>query len=138
MCLPQTNSSNFVIAASRVDSCHARFMNEARTAEDENCILQERNGTIRLQTTKNIIPGERLQGRYGHAYMCKMKWPLALLLTMREKYRPTITKKADIKNGNKSLAAEEIKITLKIQNATFNSPQTNATAFLPTAPTTTV
>jgi hypothetical protein len=46
MCLTRTKSSNLVIDAFHVDSCHARFMDEATTEEDENCMFQEQNKTI--------------------------------------------------------------------------------------------
>jgi hypothetical protein len=65
--------------------------------KDKNCMFQERNGTIWLQVvTKQIIPEEQLRGRYSQAYWCKIKWTLALQLTMREKYRVTTIKEAHI------------------------------------------
>jgi hypothetical protein len=61
MCLPRTNSISLVIGASNIDFCHARLMDKELTEEDENCMFQEHNGTILLQATKRIIPGERLR-----------------------------------------------------------------------------
>jgi hypothetical protein len=67
-----------------------------------------------------------------------MKWPLALPLTIGEKYRPTTTIEAGIQKREHVVNSIINLDNIKTINATINSPQTNATAFLLTAPTTTV
>ena len=73
------------------DTCAARFADECLTEEEENCVFQVIDGTIWLVATRPIQRYEQLFTRYGHEYWCNSKWPLALLLAMLAKYRPTLT-----------------------------------------------
>jgi len=73
------------------DSCMTRFIDEASTEAEENCRFEVIEGVIWVITTRDVEQFEHMQGRYGHEYWCKLKWPLHLLLMMFTKYSPTLS-----------------------------------------------
>ena len=73
-------------------SCHARFIDEALTEGNENCVFAIRRDRIVVLATKHIQPGALLLGRYGHEYWFKRidYNPYDLSLTMYRKYATTM------------------------------------------------
>ena len=73
-------------------ACHARFIDEALTESDENCMFVIEKGRIVVVATKPIEPGVQLLIRYRHEYwLQRMKYhPLELSRAMFNKYKTTI------------------------------------------------
>ena len=70
-------------------ACHARFIDEALTESDENCMFVIKKGRIVVVATKPIKPGAQLLIRYGHEYwLQRIKYhPLELSRAMFNKYK---------------------------------------------------
>lgn len=64
-----TNSEGRITDASKTNSCHARFANEAPTKQGVNAIIGEtRNEKPNLKAKKEIHPGEEIETDYGSSY----------------------------------------------------------------------
>ena len=85
-------------------SCHARFIDEALTESDENCVFVIRRDRIVVLATKHIQPGAQLLSRYGHDYWFKRidYNPYELSLAMFRKYESTM-KETERKNWSRAL-----------------------------------
>jgi hypothetical protein len=70
-----------------VESCHAHFVDEATTEDEENCKLIFQDERLSLVATTTMEPGDQLIPRYGHQPLSKLKYPLLLPRQMYEKYR---------------------------------------------------
>ena len=85
-------------------SCHARFIDEALTEDEENCVFAVEEGRIFVFATKRIEPGAQLLSRYGHEYWLKRikSIPLELSEAMFQKYASTM-KETERKDWSRAL-----------------------------------
>ena len=85
------NNTYLTVDAAHFDSCHGRFIDEAMTEAEENCMFTLHKNQIWVKSTRPIQACEQLLTRYGYIYWCDTRWPLPLLLAMRDKYKPVST-----------------------------------------------
>ena len=99
-------------------SCHARFIDEALTEDEENCVFAVEEGRIFVFATKRIEPGTQLLCRYGHDYWLKRikSVPLELSKAMFQKYSTTM-KQWEINLWRRALKRKGSEIPPKRQNS---------------------
>ena len=79
----------------QVDTCHARFVEEAPTHEQVNVDWEIRDGAIYLMnvaTRGDIEEGDLYLTSYGEEYWCHDHFPINLLRQMYKNYVPTMKK----------------------------------------------
>ena len=99
-------------------SCHARFIDEALTEDEENCVFAIRKGRIIVLATKRIEAGAQLLSRYGHEYWLKRidYIPCELANTMFLKYSSTLKQK-EIQDWRRALKRKAPEIRPESQSS---------------------
>jgi hypothetical protein len=100
-------------------SCHARFIDEALTEDEENCCFAIQKGRIVVLATKRIEPGTQLLSRYGHEYWLKRieYIPHELAEAMFLKYSCTL-KQLEIQDWRRALKRKVLEIPPECQSST--------------------